>query len=121
MAKKKGMSMGAEMAIGAGVAALGAGAYYLLGPNSKKHQKKAAVWMNKMEKEVKQKIAKAKKMSVPIYHQVVDAAAESYSKQYKAQEKEIKAFAKRLKGEWKVAEKKAVKKAIRTVKKATSK
>ena len=37
---KKSGGVGKAMAIGASVAALGAGAYYLLGPDGKKNQKK---------------------------------------------------------------------------------
>ena len=37
--KKKGMSTGAIIGIGASVAALGAASYYFFGPEGKKHQK----------------------------------------------------------------------------------
>jgi hypothetical protein len=43
------------MAIGGGVAALGAGAYAFLGPNAKKNQKKAKAWIAKMETVVEKK------------------------------------------------------------------
>ena len=99
--KKGGLSAGKVAAIGAGVAALGTGAYYLLGPNSKKHQKKAAAWMTKMEKEIEKKVITAKN-----YHDTVDALAANYSKQYKAHAGEIKAFAKQLKAGRKVIKKK---------------
>lgn len=101
--KKTGMSAGKKVAIGAGVvaaSALTAGAYYLLGPNAKAHQKKASVLMTKMEREVLSKIKKAKKMSLPIYHKAVDVVSENYAKQYKAHEKDIKIFAKQLKSKW---------------------
>ena len=62
---KKGMGAGEITAIGAGVAALGAGAYYMLGPDGKAHQKKAGKWMkdmeNKLETKVKPAIKSAKK------------------------------------------------------------
>ncbi len=98
------MSAGKKMAIGAGVAALSAasaGAYYLFGPNAKKHQKKAKVLMEKMKKEVKSEIKKAKEVTVPIYHKAVDVVVDTYAKQYKLHEKDIKAFANKLKKEWK--------------------
>ena len=50
------MSKGKKVTIGAGVAAVAlasAGAYYLLGPNKKAHQKKTRILMAKMEKELK--------------------------------------------------------------------
>ena len=98
------MSMGKKMAIGAGIVAIGAatgGAYYILGPNAKAHQKKAAALLAKIKKEVEREIKKAKEVSVPLYHKAVDAVSETYAKQYKAHEKDIKAFAKKLKSEWK--------------------
>ncbi|MFZ1019533.1 MAG: hypothetical protein WAN61_00880 [Minisyncoccia bacterium] len=60
--KNKKMNLGKKMVIGAGMAALAEGAYYLLGPNSKKHQKKTKVLMDKVKKEVKIGIEKGKKL-----------------------------------------------------------
>ncbi len=105
MAKKKisKMSTGKKLAIGAGIVAIGAatgGAYYILGPNAKEHQKKAAALLNKIKKEVQKEAKKVKEISVPIYHKAVDTVSETYAKQYKAHEKDIKAFASKLKKEW---------------------
>jgi hypothetical protein len=36
-----------------------------------------------------------------LYHKAVDAVSKTYAKQYKAHEKDIKAFANKLKKEWK--------------------
>jgi hypothetical protein len=99
--KKKGMSKKGEMAIGAGMAALGAGAYYLLGPKSKQHQRKAKALAVKMEKEAEKKLKMARNITEPIYHNVIDAVAEAYSKQYKEHAGDINFVAKKLKGEWK--------------------
>jgi hypothetical protein len=118
---KKGMSKGKMVAAGAAVAAAaaaGAGAYYLLGPNKKAHQKKAAVLMGKIKKEVVKDAKAAQKLGAPLYHKAIDMAAAKYAKEYKAHEKDIKALAEKLKSQLKVAGKKAVKK---TVKKATKK
>lgn len=118
--KKSKISTGKVIAIGASVAALGAGAYYFLGPNGKKNQQKAKVWMTKMEKEVGGKMKKVKSATLPIYHKTVDTLAETYSKQYKEHAPEIKAFAKHLKSNWKGVEKKAkpvIKKAKKTIEK----
>ena len=115
--KKKGMSVGKMVAIGAGVAAVSAGAYALLGPNGKKNQKKAAVWMHKMENDMKKKMTSLKNASEPMYHKAVDALAVSYGKEYKAHEKDIKTFAKQLKGNWKKVSNKVVRKAVSLQKK----
>ncbi len=114
IAKKSGISVGKVVAIGAGVAALGAGAYYFLGSNGKKNQKKAAVWMSSMKKEISQKMTTIKNATEPIYHKAVDAITVSYGKQYKEHAPEIKAFAKQLKSEWKGAQKQ-VKKAVKKI------
>ncbi len=95
------MSAGKKLMIGAGMAAVGAGAYYLLGPNGKARQKKAEALLAKMKKEVQSEIKKAKKVSTPLYHRAVDVISKNYAEQYKAHGKEIKAFAKKLKSEWK--------------------
>ncbi len=122
MAKKKsGMSVGKVAAIGAGVAAMGAGAYYLFGPKGKQHQKKAKVWMAEMKMEVQKKLKKVKSVTEPLYQNAVDAMAATYSKQYKEYAGEINAFAKKLKGEWKNVQHKVrpvMKKVKSTVKKA---
>lgn len=118
--KKGGVSKSGMLAVGVGLAAVGAGAYYMLGPNSKEHQKKVSKLVSKIEKEVKSEIKKAEKITMPIYHKAVDVITENYSKQYNMHEKEIKAIAKKLKSEWKdiakLADKK-VKKSIRSIKK----
>lgn len=98
---KKGMSAGKKVAIGGAIAAMGAGALYLLGPNSKAHQKKTSILFAKVKKEVQQEVKKVKDMSGPLYHKAVDAISTNYAKQYKAHSKEIKAFADKLKKEYK--------------------
>ncbi len=124
---KKGMSKSGKMALGAGVVALsavGAGAYYLLGPDGKKNQKKALVLVAKMKKEVTSEIKKAKKLSGPIYNKAVDIVSKNYAKQYKAHEKDIKAIASKLKKEWKDVEKNiktTTKKVVKNVKKVATK
>jgi acetyl-CoA acetyltransferase len=115
--KKGGMSGGKMVAVGAGIAAAGAGAYYLFGPKAKAHQKKAKVLMGKMEKEVASEIKKVKEVTHPIYHKAVDVISKNYAKQYKLHEKDIKAFAEKMKSEWKNAAKKSVKKPVKTSKK----
>jgi len=99
--KKKGFSRRKMMAVGAGVAALGAGAYYLLGPDGKKHQKNAKALFVKMKNEVVKDVKKLRNVTAPLYNNAVDEVSASYSRQYKAHGAEIKAFAKKLKNDWK--------------------
>src|SRR3989344_3189299 len=117
MKKNKKMSVGKKVAIGAGVATIGAGVDYLLGPNSKTQQKKALALFSKMKKEAQSEIKKVKEVTVPLYNKAVDAISQNYAKQYAAHEKEIKVFAQKLKHDWKGISQKArktVKKSIKT-------
>lgn len=116
MKKNTKMSAGKKVAIGAGLAAVGAGAFYLLGPNAKAHQKKVSALMGKMKKEVAVEAKKVKAATVPLYHKAVDTVSKNYTKQYKLHEKDIKALASKMKAEWRGA-KKVVKKTVRTTKK----
>ena len=95
--KENKMSTGKKVAIGASLAALGVGAYYLLGPDGKKNQKKVVGFMTKMKKEVEKEVKKVKDISEPIYHKTVDSIAKNYAKQYKEHAPQIKAFVKHLK------------------------
>lgn len=107
MKKKSGISKGKVLAISAGLAA---GAYYFLGPNGKKNRQKTSLLLKKVEKEVKSKIKKAKKVAGPAYHKAVDAITSAYAKQYKAHGPEIKSLAKKIKKEWKAVTKPKAKK-----------
>jgi uncharacterized protein HemX len=101
---KNTMSGKNKVALGMGAVALGAGvagAYYLLGPKAKIHQKKVLALTAKMKKDLTAKAKKVKDMTEPLYKKTVDTLAATYGKQYKAHEKDIKAFAKKLKAEWK--------------------
>ena len=113
---KKSKSGGKLLAAGVG-AALGAGAYYLLGPDGKKNQKRVSILMGKIKKEVEKEVKKSKEVSTPLYHKVVDVVSENYAKQYKIHEPEIKAFTKKLKSEWKNVSKKVAPKVAKIIKK----
>ncbi|MDO8183746.1 MAG: hypothetical protein Q7T49_02060 [bacterium] len=97
--KKSGMSVGKAVGLGVGVAAVGAGAYYLLGPKGKQHQKKASAWAAEMKKEIEKELKKVKNVTKPLYQDTVDTIAKTYSKKYKNYSGEINSFAKKLKGE----------------------
>jgi len=117
MNKKKKSGSSHVLAKVVGAAALGAGAYYLLGPDAKAHQKKAKTLMVKMQKEIGAEIKKAKVEGTPMYHKVVNAVSENYAKQYEMHKPEIKALAKKLKSEWKKVSKKTPKKSAKVSKK----
>jgi hypothetical protein len=114
--KKKGVSGGKIIAGVAGMAALGAGAYYFLGPKAKTHQKKVKMLVEKMRKEAEKEIKKVKEVTPALYYKAIDAVSSNYAKQYKLHEKDIQAIADKMKSEWKGANK-IVKKAVREAKK----
>jgi hypothetical protein len=93
-------------ATAAGAAAVGAGVYYLFGPNGKANQKKAKALVSKIKNDVKREVKKAKEISVPMYNKAVDVITENYREQYKLHEKDIKAIAQKLKSEWREVTKK---------------
>jgi hypothetical protein len=96
----KGMDTKEEVLIGAGLAALAAGAYFFLGPKGKKHQKQMRGWMVKMKGEVLEKLEEAKEITEPIYNDIVDSVAKTNAVAGKIPQTEIKALAGDLKRQW---------------------
>ncbi|MFA6177282.1 MAG: hypothetical protein WC694_00055 [Candidatus Paceibacterota bacterium] len=119
----KKMSVGKKLTIGAvGVAAIGAagaGVYYLFGPKAKAHQKKAITFIAKIKKDVEKEVKTVKEVTVPIYNTIVDTVSSNYAKQYKLYEGDVKILAKKLKNEWREANKVA-KKTVKILKKKSS-
>ena len=95
------MSAGKVAAVGAGVAALGAAAYYFLGPNGKKNQKAMKGWMMEAKTKIVKNIEKAKQMTEPMYKMMIDEVVAPYMKKNAGNVKEIKAFADSVKKQWK--------------------
>ncbi len=104
--------MGKKVAIGAGVAAVGAGAYYFLGPKGKKHQKDAKAWATTAEKKFMTEVGKAEK--------VLTGKAKAVAGKAMKMEKKIVAKAKKVQAKVTNKAKAAVKKAAgKVAKKAT--
>lgn len=82
--KKKTKNTIKKVAVAGMAAAAGAGAYYLLGPKGKAHQKEVKDWVTKMKGGVEEKI---------------DSLEKTYHKEYKMHAPAITAFAKKLKTE----------------------
>lgn len=104
--KKSGFISKNIVAIGTGVAALGAATYYLFGPKGEQHQKQLKGWMHSMKTEVDKRMKKAENMTQNAYHAVVDEVAKSYAKNGKAKLADIAGYAKSLKKQWKSGVKK---------------
>lgn len=119
--KKKGMSAGTIIGIGASVAALGAASYYFFGPEGKKHQKNFKSWMVKMKADIVDKLQDAGHVTKEVYEQIVDGAAGLYEKAGKVSKEEVAMYAEMLKKQWKYIAGGTKKKAKKTVKKTAKK
>jgi len=89
------------ISIGAGVAALSAAAYVLFGPNAKKNRKAIRGWAVKMKGEIIEKFEKAKEITEPAYHQIIDGIQSKYSKLKNVDPEELKKEIDLIKKHWK--------------------
>lgn len=87
-------------AVGAGIAAIAAGAYFFFGPDGNKHQKKMRGWMVKMKGDVLEKLEDARDVTEPIYNDIVDSVARTQAVAGKIPKTEIMALAMDLKKQW---------------------
>ena len=87
-------------ALGVSLAGIAATAYFFLGPKGKKHQQHAKAWAIKMKGDVIEKLEKARDVTEPIYHNIIDVVAKNYEKSMKASHEEITSLANDLKKHW---------------------
>lgn len=97
--EKKSGALKTKM-IGASLAGLAATAYFFLGPEGKKHQKNTKVWALKMKGDVVDKLEKAKVVTEPAYHKIIDSVAAKHGKEIAAGREEINELANDLKKHW---------------------
>lgn len=122
MAKKEGMSTEAIVGVGATVAAVTAAAYLLFGPEGKKNRKAVKGWSVKMKGEIIENLEKAKEISEPVYHDIVDRVVAKYEKVKDIDQGELQGVVSDIRKHWKAMTKDAkAKKAKTTVKKAVKK
>ncbi len=98
---KKGLSGGEVVGIGATVAALGAAAYILFGPEGKKNKKVIRGWAVKMKGEIIEKLEEVKEISEPVYQNIIDKVSEKYAKVKKVDPKELEVAILDVKKHWK--------------------
>lgn len=118
--EKKGMSTTAKVGIGATIAAAGAAAYLLFGPDGKKNRKVVRGWAVKMKGEIIEKFEEAKDLTEPVYQGIVDKVSEKYGKLKNIDQGELKAMVGEMKKHWKTISK-ASKPKIKTAKKMVKK
>ena len=115
---KKGVSAKTIVGVAAGVAALSAAAYVLFGPNGKKNRKIIRSWAVKMKGEIIEKFEKAKEITEPVYHEIINNVQAKYAKMKNVDPKELEAVVSEIKKHWKAIKKEAVgKKTKKSVKK----
>jgi len=98
---KKGLSTGEVVGIGATVAALGAAAYIMFGPEGKKNKKAIKGWVVKMKGEIIDKLEDAKEITEPVYHQIIDSVSAKYAKVKKIDPKDLEIAVADVKKHWK--------------------
>lgn len=124
MTKKttKGISAKTAVGIGAGIAAISAGAYILFGPNGKKNRKAIRGWSVKMKGEIIEKFEQVKELTEPIYHQIVDGVKAKYAKLKNVDQKELEQVVTEIKKQWNTIKKdNAPKKKVKKVAKKVTK
>lgn len=105
---KKGMSAGAVVGIGAGVAALAAASYILFGKDGKKNRKAIKGWAVKMKGEIIEKLEEAKEITEPVYHNIIDEVKAKYEKVKNIDQKDIDEVTTEIKKHWKTIKKDAM-------------
>ena len=114
---KKGLGAKTIIGIGAGVAAVSAAAYLLFGPNGKKNQKAIKGWTIKMKGEIIEKFEKAKELTEPVYHEIIDSVQAKYAKLKNTDQEELKEVVDNIKKHWKAINKNGSKQKSKNVKK----
>lgn len=104
---KKGISTGGAIGIGVTVAALGAAAYILFGPDGKKNKKAIKGWSIKMKGEIIEKLEQAKEITEPIYHKIIDEVSAKYAKAKNIDAKDVELAVAEVKKHWKAMAKDA--------------
>lgn len=98
---KKGVSVGKVIGVGASVAALGAAAYVLFGPDGKKNRKAVKSWAVKMKGEVIEKLENAKEITEPVYHDILNKVHDKYSKLKSLDASDVKLEIEEIRKHWK--------------------
>lgn len=105
---KKGIDAKTVIAIEAGIAALGAAAYVLFGPEGKKNRKIIRGWAVKMKGEIIEKFEGVKELTEPVYNSIIEKVQEKYQKLKNVDPEELAATVTELKKQWKSIKKEAM-------------
>ena len=98
---------GTAAGITVGVAAVGAIAYLLFGPDGKKNQKIVKGWAVKMKGEIMEELEKMEEISGPTYEKIIDKVGEKYKKIKNVDLEDVVTEINNFKKNWKEIEKKS--------------
>lgn len=112
MQKKTNNTPAIVAGISAGVAALAAAGYFILGPKGAKNRKAIKGWTLKMKGEVLEKIERVKEVTPEIYGSIIDEVGTKYLKVKGVGMEEVQALVLDLKKHWKAIAKDATPKKI---------
>jgi len=101
--KTSGVSTGAKVATGLGVAALAAAAaatYYFAGPKGKQHQKQAKAWAGQAKAEMLKKIKGMKTVSKAAYQKAAREVMAKYKQAKNVDAGELAALGKEIQSHW---------------------
>lgn len=104
---KKGVGAGTILGLGMGVAAIGAAAYVLFGPEGKKNRKEIKGWAVKMKGEIIEKLEQAKEITEPVYHNIIDTVKTKYSKLKNVDNSDLEKVTNEIKKHWNAIQKEA--------------
>lgn len=99
--KNNKVSAGAAVGAVASIAALTAAAYILFGPDAQKNRKAIRGWAVKMKGEIIEKFEKAKELTEPTYHRIVDEVSAKYAKAKNVDQAELAAIIADIRRHWK--------------------
>jgi len=94
--------------LGASLAGVAATAYFFLGPKGKSNQRHAKAWAIKMKGDVVGKLEKAKEITEPVYHEIINSVAKEYAKNKGVSRNEVNLLAKDLRKHWVTISKSAI-------------
>ena len=98
--KKKRISTGAIVGIGAGIAALAGAAYAFLGPNKKKNRKIVSDLGKRVKKSVMEKAKEVKELTEPVYQEIVEQVKVEYENLKEMDPEELAGVILQIKESW---------------------
>ena len=117
MTQKSGSKAGKMAAVGAGIAAISAATYLLLGKDGKRNQKNLRGWMLKMKGEVLEKIENMQEVSSETFENIVNDVSSKYKSLSHVDAKDLEKEVKALHKNWKeLAKKHGQKKTVKKTK-----